>query len=287
MLPFLQDWFSGDPKISEQAAIFGVPDFWYMAERQPVPECLFFGGVRDVKKDVDGGKALAAFKAFWAKMEPVLHAERRTGSRAISKAEDPVDALRLQLRRHVGFVANNLGVVLQDLGRDQDAFELYELVLGTIDCDNICALFNEFEMARAGVPAAVARKAEIEKQLKAIVDDPKRRYMLWSLSRYYGYIRSPEIFARMGYAWARSGQTGNAIAQVQRAIDFVPADRQAGLPEHDGRHLRERQPGAEVARGLQQGAGGRRDEPRRSWASRASRSRRARSRRPRATSRRP
>lgn len=229
VLPFLQDWFSGDPKISEQAAIFGVPDFWYMAERQPVPECLFFGGVRDVKKDVDGGKALAAFKAFWAKMEPVLHAERRTGSRAISKAEDPVDALRLQLRRHVGFVANNLGVVLQDLGRDQDAFELYELVLRTIDCDNICALFNEFEMARAGVPAAVARKAEIEKQLKAIVDDPKRRYMLWSLSRYYGYIRSPEIFARMGYAWARSGQTGNAIAQVQRAIDFVPADRQAGL----------------------------------------------------------
>jgi tetratricopeptide (TPR) repeat protein len=33
----------------------------------------------------------------------------------------------------------------------------------------------------------------------------------------------------MGFAWARSGQTGNAIAQVQRAINFVPADRQAGL----------------------------------------------------------
>ena len=229
VLPFLQDWFSGDPKVSEQAAIFGVPDFWYMAERQPVPECLFFGGVRDVKKDVDGEKALAAFKAFWEKMAPVLHAEKRTGSRAIAKAEDPVDALRLQLRRHVGFVANNLGVVLQDLGRDQDAFALYELVLKDIDCDNICALFNEFEMARAGFPAAVARKAEIEKQLKAVVDDPKRRYVLWSLSRYYGYIRSPEVFARMGYAWARSGQTGNAIAQVQRAIDFVPADRQAGL----------------------------------------------------------
>ena len=137
--------------------------------------------------------------------------------------------MRLQLRRYVGFLANNLGVVMQDLGRDKDAFALYELVLKTIDCDNICALFNEFEMARAGVREAVAHKAEIERQLKAVVDDPQRRYMLWSLSRYYGYIRSPEIFARMGYAWARSGQTGNAIAQVQRAIDFVPSDRQAGL----------------------------------------------------------
>lgn len=229
VLPFLQDWFMGDQKITQEAAIFGVPDFWYMAERQPVPECLFFGGVQNVKKDVDGDKAMADFKAFWAKMEPVLHAEKRKGSREIANAKDPVDALRLQLRRHVGFIANNLGVVMQDLGRDKEAWELYELVLKTIDCDNICALFNEFEMARAGIPAAVAHKAEIERQLKAIVDDPKRRYLLWSLSRYYGYIRSPEIFARMGYAWARSGQTGNAIAQVQRAIDFVPADRQAGL----------------------------------------------------------
>lgn len=228
VLPFLQDWFMGDRKVTEKVAIFGVPDLWYMAERQPVPECMFFGGVESVKK-LDGAKALADFLEFWKRMEPVLYAERNKGSREIAKAEDPVDALRLQLRRYVGFLANNLGVVMQDLGRDKDAFALYELVLKTIDCDNICALFNEFEMARAGVREAVAHKTEIERQLKAVVDDPQRRYMLWSLSRYYGYIRSPEIFARMGYAWARSGQTGNAIAQVQRAIDFVPSDRQAGL----------------------------------------------------------
>ena len=228
VLPFLQDWFAGDTNVEAKAAIFGVPDFWYMAERVPVPECVFFGGVRSVK-GIDGAKAKSDFLAFWKRMEPILFADARKGSRAIQEMEDPVDRLRLQLRRHVGFIANNLGVMLQDMGKDDDAFELYDLVHKTIDCDNICALFNEFEMARAGVKVAVARKAEIERELKAIVDDPKRRYLLWSLSRYYGYIRSPEIFARMGYAWARSGQTGNAIAQVQRAINFVPADRQAGL----------------------------------------------------------
>ncbi len=228
VLPFLQDWFAGDQTVENQTAIFGVPDFWYMAERVPVPECMFFGGTKNIKS-VDGAKAKADFLAFWKKMEPVLHSEKNKGSRAIRDEDNPVDAMRLQLRRHVGFIANNLGVALQDLGMDADAFDLYELVLKTIDCDNICALFNEFEMARAGVKEAVAHKSEIERQLKAIVDDPQRRYLLWSLSRYYGYIRSPEIFARMGYAWARSGQTGNAIAQVQRAINFVPADRQAGL----------------------------------------------------------
>ncbi len=228
VLPFIQDWFAGDPDITKKAAVFGVPDFWYMADRVPVPNCVFFTGVRNVK-EVDGVKAKAEFLAFWKEMEGVLKAEPGQGSRAIGKQTDPLVRLRLQLRRHVGFIANNLGVMLQDLGRDDDAWEMYELVLKTIDCDNICALFNEFEMARKGVQLAVARKAEIEKSLKAIVDDPKRRYLLWSLSRYYGYIRSPEVFARMGFMWARSAQTGNAIAQIRRAIDFVPTERQAGL----------------------------------------------------------
>ena len=228
VLPFIQDWFMGDPDITSKAAIFGVPDFWYMAERVPSPDCFFFNGVKNAK-EVDGRKAKADFDAFWEKIDPVLHAEPKQGSRSIAECRDPVDALRLQLRRHVGFVANNLGVLLQDIGCDAEAFELYERVLAKIDPDNVCALFNEFEMVRAGFKGATARKTEIERKIRAIVDDPRRRYLLWSLSRYYGYIRSPEIFARMGFAWARSGQTGNAIAQVQRAIDFVPADRQSGL----------------------------------------------------------
>lgn len=229
VLPFIQDWFSGDSNIVNEAAIFGVPDFWYMAERTPVPEKLFFGGVSDAKS-VDGKALAREFAGFWGRMAPVLWTERnKEGSRNIARCDDPVDSLRLQLRRHVGFIGNNLGVFLQDCGLDEEAFATYELVLNTIDPDNVSVLFNEFEMARSGIKCALAKKNEIERKLKAIVDDPKRRYVLWSLSRYYGYIRSPEIFARMGYAWARSGQMGNAIAQVQRAIDFVSADRQTSL----------------------------------------------------------
>ena len=229
VLPFIQDWFAGDTNVAQKIAIFGVPDFWYMAERMPVPENVIFGGAQSAKS-VDGKALAAKFKDFWGRIAPTLWTERnREGSRNIASSDDPVAKLRLQLRRHVGFVGNNLGVFLQDSGLNNEAFSIYELVLGTIDPDNVCALFNEFEMARAGIKCAVAKKIEIERKLKAIVDDPKRRYALWSLSRYYGYIRNPEIFARMGYAWARSGQTGNAIAQVQRAIDFVSADRQTGL----------------------------------------------------------
>ena len=228
VLPFLEDWFAGDPDVQSKVAIFGVPDLWSMAGRVPVPECLFFGGVKDVK-EVNGKKAKDEFLAFWKKMEPLLYIEGKKGSRAMAEIKDQADRNRLHLRRHIGFVANNLGVTLQDLGMNNDAFEIYELVLKTIDRDNICALFNEYEMVRSGEKVARPHQREIERQLKAIRDDPKRRYLLWSLSRYYGYIRSPEIFVRLGFEWARSGQVGNAIAQVQRAINFVPTERQVGL----------------------------------------------------------
>ena len=229
VLPFIQDWFSGNTNIINEAAIFGVPDFWFMAERVPVPENMLFGGAAGAKS-VDGKALAKRFAEFWGRMAPILWTERnKEGSRNIARSDDPVESLRLQLRRHVGFIGNNLGVFLQDCGLNDEAFATYELVLNTIDPDNVSVLFNEFEMARVGIKCALAKKLEIERKLKSIVDDPKRRYVLWSLSRYYGYIRSPEIFARMGYAWARSGQTGNAIAQVQRAIDFVSADRQASL----------------------------------------------------------
>ncbi len=229
VLPFLQDWFGGDSKVNEKVAVFGVPDLWYMAKAKPVPEALFFGGARELEKEVDPAKAVADFMAFWKKMENVLTCDKGKGSREIGKSRDPLDALRLHLRRHVGFVANNLGVMLQDLKKDKEAFALYELVLKTIDPDNISALFNEFEMARANVPEAVARKKEITASLKAIVDDPTRRYALWSLARYYGYIRSADIFARMGYRWAHSAMPGNAISHLQHARDLVAGDRQAEL----------------------------------------------------------
>ncbi len=223
--PFVQDWFGGDPDVGAKAAVLGIPDFWYIAQKTPVPDGIFFSGVADVK-EFDGKKAFADFLELWKRLEKPLY--RRRGE-SLSEVDDPVARLRLHLRRHIGFIGNNLGVTLQDIELNDEAFQLYELVRKTIDPDNVCALFNEFEMARAGVRVAVTKKGEIEKEIKALVDNPNKRYVLWSLSRFYGYIRSPDIFARMGYGWALSGQTGAAISQVRRALPFVPAERQAGL----------------------------------------------------------
>ena len=63
VLPFIQDWFAGDTNVAQKVAIFGVPDFWYMAERMPVPENVVFGGAQTVKS-VDGKALVVKFKDF-------------------------------------------------------------------------------------------------------------------------------------------------------------------------------------------------------------------------------
>ena len=219
VLPFLQDWFAADPAAAKGVAIWGAPDIWYSANITPVPELLFFGS----------DEARVPDWTAWAALDKILDAPKGWGSYHDRKATEPIDRLRFSLRRHVGFVANNRGVWLQDKHRDDDAWKMYELVLNEIDHDNICAIFNEVGMVGAKHPQAVAKQRDLERMLRAAVDDTNRRYILWRLGAYYGYIRNPEIFIRLGHAWARSGRPGDALSQIRRAIDFVPTDKRAVL----------------------------------------------------------
>ena len=219
ILPFIQDWFAMDKEIEKKVAVFGVPDFWYTAGLTPVPEYFFFTGVRDIQvyKDVPLFKD---YMAFWKEMDPILAASKKDST-------DPTVRHRLHLRRHMGFVANNLGVLLEDLGKEEDAFAVYTHVHNVIDPENISALFNRFEMARRGAAAASASKELIERELKDFIAGLKHQYPLWSLSRYYGYVRSPELFARLGWGWALSGQTGAALAGVTRAVELLPTEQRS------------------------------------------------------------
>ena len=220
VLPFVQDWFASDPESAKAVAIFGAPDLWYSAGITPVPEFAFFGADPSRKAD---------WSEWKEKYDEMLSAPDGWGSYRTRSVKNPVDRMRLELRRHLGFVANNLGVWLQDQGRDDEAFEMYDLVLESIDRDNICALFNAFELSQVKDSKASAKRYDYEKRLKAIVEDSARRYRLWSLSTYYGYIRRPEVLIRLGYTWARSGRPGEALSQIRRAIDFIPTDSRSSL----------------------------------------------------------
>ncbi|MBR2983305.1 MAG: tetratricopeptide repeat protein [Kiritimatiellae bacterium] len=219
VLPFVQDWFAADPSVTKEAVIYGAPDLWYSAGLKPVPEFIFFGA--DEKRVPDWNA--------WKEFDALLEVPAGWGSYKSRRADNPVTRMRHSIRRHLGLVANDRGVYLQDQKKDDEAFAMYELVLDEIDSDNISALFNEIGMAGAKHPKALAKRNELERVLKAVVDDKNRRYHIWRLGNYYGYIRNPDMFVRLGYAWARSGRPGDALVQIKRAIDFIPTDKRAVL----------------------------------------------------------
>ena len=219
VLPFVQDWFAADPSVAKEAVVYGAPDLWYSAGLKPVPEFIFFGA--DEKRVPDW--------SAWKEFDALLDEADGWGSYKSRKADSPVVRMRHSIRRHLGLVATDRGVYLQDEKKDDEAFAMYDLVLNEIDSDNISALFNEIGMVGAKHPKAMAKRNELERKLKTIVDDKDRRYHIWRLGNYYGYIRNPDMFVRLGYAWARSGRPGDALVQIKRAIDFIPTDKRTVL----------------------------------------------------------
>jgi tetratricopeptide (TPR) repeat protein len=231
IIPFLQKWFASDPGVASKVAVFGAPDLWLYANLDPVAELLFFGG--------DPNRA-GEWKD-WEKFDEILKAPDGWGSHGLYEynrdASDYLDTVRLNLRRHMGLIATDCGYSSQERGRKLQgdgkadeatklydaAFEMYELVLNKIDKDNVAALFNELELARAGHRKAGSKIKDITAKLNKIKEDESRRYPIGELGILYGYICNPEIILKHGFSLLmRGGRPGDAVNHIRRAIEFVP-----------------------------------------------------------------
>jgi tetratricopeptide (TPR) repeat protein len=212
IVPFIQDWFMTDPDIGSKVAVFGVPDLWYGAGLNPVPEYLFFGG-KKVVDQIKPTELLPKYEAFWDEVDRLLPRVS-----ADESDRDQIERYSAYLRRHVGFLGNNLGVLFEELGADKEAYSVFTR-MRRFDPENVSVLFNRFEMINRGLHPE--DREAVEKEMKDMVGSLKQRYSLWSLSRYYGYVRSPELFARLGWSWAMSGQMGAGLAGIRRAMDLL------------------------------------------------------------------
>jgi tetratricopeptide (TPR) repeat protein len=213
VMAFVQDWIECDSNVIDRIAVMSAPDLLVGAGYVVAPNYFCFIGARNLDSLRDE-PVLEKYDEFWKRMRKTLAKSRGRN--------DPISQYRADVRRQVGFVANNAGVLLEDLGRDEEAYEVYGIVR-QIDSDNISALLNRVEMLhrkeKEGFHAA--DKAVIEKDLREFVGKMKHRLPIWSLSRSFGYVRSPILFAQLGWTWALSGQPGMALAGMRRAADVA------------------------------------------------------------------
>lgn len=238
ILAFIQDWFSEDPDIAKKAVVFGVPEIWRLAPGcEPTPEKLFFGG--------DPSRAPAGPEA-WRPLLADLAAPEGWGSDMDYDERaslGPVLLARLDLRRHVGFLAcvaggieHRRGLVAKNAGDEQaaadrfaKALSYYEFVLREVDKDNVVAIFNEKELAQAGfaVPpeADESNDRALDRIRRRVESNPNQRYITERLPLVYGYLANPEVLFMTGVARAaRGGDRETGLENIRSAIAMMPAD---------------------------------------------------------------
>lgn len=214
VLAMVREWMASDAKFSREVALLLLPDMWLAGGFQPVADRTLFIGVRELS-DLDIDTLWARNLAFWN--EPCLKDLAQGLAPGSLSASYAAFALR-----HTAMVANNLGVVLEDAGWRQQAFEAYRNAR-QIDPGNISALLNQFTMVERGY--STPDEAKVREDFKTLTTNLKEGMQIWSLARYYGYVRDPTAYASLGMVWALSGEPGMAVAGFKRAIELATSHK--------------------------------------------------------------
>jgi tetratricopeptide (TPR) repeat protein len=209
-MAFAQEWLTGDPMAESRLLVAGVPEVWTLAGYRPVPDGLGYNGARSLES-LRGADLLGSNRAAWLRMERLL------------ASDEPLPAgaarVRAVLRREAGLSANNLGVLLEDLARPDEAYEAYE-ASRRIDPRNLSALFNQQALALGGTRAK--ERPALEHQLKVRLRQEKKLPPIKLVILSYGDIRQPAILQQYGLAWSDAGQPALARAQWNRALALAP-----------------------------------------------------------------
>ncbi len=214
MFQLLSTWMASDPDIEEKLALMVLPDLWFSAGYTAIPyKMIFFGGRQE---EFEVQMAMQEQRKFMGNVVQEL-SEANAGE---------LEWMQNRILRHVSMVANNLGVLMQDAGHEDFAHECYSMAREANE-DNISAILNLGSMVRSGYKAPDTEG--IEKELEETIARVRGLRNIWALSRYHGYVRSPQAYANVGLAWAYSGRPGLAVTGLRRAMEMVPDSAARGI----------------------------------------------------------
>lgn len=217
LMPMLREWAVTDADFESKCAAEGHPDVWIGLGFSPVPNLLVFDGTRDTDQ-LDPDKLMGAHERFWS--------EFTLDSSRVEKM-GPLVRLGRQALRQAAMGANNLGVLMEDLGRADFAFKAYRQA-SEIDGKNVSALLNMNTMIQRGYSTSLQQ--EVESRLTEFSSE-LAGYRSRQISSFHGYIRSPEAYADMGWAWARSATPGRSIPLLLKALELQSPEGSLGVKQ--------------------------------------------------------
>ncbi len=216
-LVFVQDFFVSQSNAPQIAATYDLADVWYAAKLRPLPcGTLTIAMAEDGKAPAGLLEHQQALQARWTD----------TLTQTYTPWFDLTGPTLRSIRHHLAFMANNLGTVLDDEGRLDDAATCY-LYASETDPANVSALLNLYDICvrRGQLPDA---KPRVERAFQDFINaqaKSTRKYDLSAVGRYYGYIRNYDLFVQMGWDWAVSAAPESVLAGLRNAQNgLAPTD---------------------------------------------------------------
>jgi len=208
-LLFMEEIFLGYADMDKHAVALSIADLWYSSGYQPVADGVLFYGIKKEDKLPDVKARLKDDEKLWEKMATLLQVDHPSRQGLLAKS------YRDATLRQLSLIINNFGVMQDDAGNMEGAFQMYQLSR-RFNPDNVSALLNLIDLVinRQAFPE---QKKHFVQELEAIKRKKNMRYSVGALSRFYGYVRTPETFLKQGLAWVASSSPDFVLATLRQA----------------------------------------------------------------------
>ena len=227
-VPFVREWFSADTNMGHRAMIFATPEIWNACGYRPVPEGLAFGGIRE-DEALDLDRLEERNRVFSEELAPLLARQ--------DKERGKIAFLREMLRMKAGFAANELGVLLEEKDRVQEAYAAYARA-GKIDPANVSASVNGYLLATTRGLFPETHDGLKNKVTAALAKYGNREYALTAISQKYGSIRHPAFYQQQTVAWSARGGQAVASDKIRKALSLSKQTGVSALVENASVYLR-------------------------------------------------
>ena len=217
---FVMEWFSLDVDAGRYAMVLATPDIWTACGYEAIPEGMAFGGIR-AGGTLDNRRLAEQNRMF---------VDRVGGCLARQYPEyGPTASIRAMLRLKAGFVANELGVLLEERGAFEEAYAAY-LRATVLDPVNVSAAVNAYALTSLhGLhpeSGDVLKKRMRNALLNVRANDA--RSLTWVLQN-HGTIRQQAFYNQQSSMWASLGARTVATAKRVKAQTLAERTGAAAL----------------------------------------------------------
>ncbi len=213
--PFILSWMLENPEeASAKLALLVEPSLARVVGFEAVP----YGLVYQVMMPSDVSEAVIQ-KA----MEKYLDVRDSLGEMISTTLEDKtVAAYAKRIRAQAAICGNNLGCLLYDAQKKDEALEVFSLA-HSIDKGNISSLLNKASLVREGFKPELAEKLGQEMNEMVRLGGGS-----WTLASAFGYVLKPEEFIPAKWYWAGSGIAINNRKGFESFLSVIEDENSRG-----------------------------------------------------------